>query len=210
MGLFIAALGFGVKYGLAWYTNHGEGIEVPNMVKMSSSDARLLLEEKNLGLVVTDSGYNKLLPANCILAQSPGAGTKVKAGRVVYVTVNSTSSPMVVIPDVIDNSSYREAEAKLLALGFKLLPPKRIVGEKDWVYGIICRGRLLNSGDRVSIDSPLMLQVGSGTYSDDEDIEYTDPAELFGNDGMGGHVDLGDMEEELKNIKVDESGLNDF
>ena len=82
--------------------------------------------------------------------------------------VNSASSPTVVIPDIIDNSSLREAEAKLTAMGFKMLPPKRIEGEKDWVYGIISRGRRVGTGDRVSTDAPLMLIVGMGGLENEE------------------------------------------
>jgi beta-lactam-binding protein with PASTA domain len=174
MVLVIALLGFGVKYGLEIYTHHGEGIKVPQLEGMTMDNARLLVAETGLEIMVTDSGYNKRLPANCVLAQSPGAGMEVKAGHVIYVTVNSPSSPTFAIPDVIDNSSYREAEAKLMALGFKLLPPKRVLGEKDWVYGIISRGRPLNTGDHVSIDVPLTLIIGNGRYGEDEDIDYVD------------------------------------
>ena len=124
--------------------------------------------------MVSDSGYNKKLAANCILAQSPGPGMFVKEGHVVYVTVNSPSSPTFAIPDVVDNSSFREAEAKLMALGFKLLPPQYVSGEKDWVYGILCRGRRVSTGDYVSIETPLTLLVGSGQYDTDEDI-YIEP-----------------------------------
>jgi hypothetical protein len=132
--------------------------------------------ENGLNSMVTDSGFNKRLPANCILAQSPGEGTMVKEGHMIYVTVNSPSSPSFAIPDVIDNSSYREAEAKLTALGFKLLPPKVVMGEKDWVYGILSRGRRVSTGDMVSIDSPLTLMIGSGTYDqEDEELDYVEP-----------------------------------
>lgn len=176
MVIVIILLCLGVKYGLEWYTHHGEGIKVPKVEGMIYRNARLLVEENGLNIMVTDSAYNKRLPANCILAQSPGEGTMVKEGHMIYVTVNSPSSPSFAIPDVIDNSSYREAEAKLTALGFKLLPPKVVTGEKDWVYGIMTRGRRLNTGDMVSIDSPLTLMIGSGTYDkDDEDLEYLEP-----------------------------------
>ena len=100
----------------------------------------------------------------------------VKEGHMIYVTVNSPSSPSFAIPDVIDNSSYREAEAKLTALGFKLLPPKVVMGEKDWVYGILSRGRRVSTGDMVSIDSPLTLMIGSGMYDqEDEELDYVEP-----------------------------------
>ena len=72
MLLVVVALLFGVKYGLEYYTHHDEGIEVPNLVNMYYSKARILLENEELQIVVSDSGYNKRLPADCILAQTPG------------------------------------------------------------------------------------------------------------------------------------------
>ena len=188
MVLVIVGLCLGVKYGLEAYTHHGEGIEVPALVNMRADNARVFLIEKGLELMVADSGYNKRLPADCILAQSPGAGTKVKEGRIIYVTINSPSSPSFPIPDLIDNSSYREAEAKLTAIGFKLLPPKRITGERDWVYGILCRGHHVNTGDHVSIESPLTLIIGNGQYGEDEDIDYTEP-EAFDGDFTDSETD---------------------
>ena len=172
MVLVIVALAFGVKYGLDVYTRHGEGIEVPKVEGMVYQNARALMEERGLYLVVTDSGYNKRLPANSILVQNPGPGMKVKQGHTIYVTVNSPSSPSFAIPDVVDNSSFREAEAKLTAIGFKLTPPQQVEGEKDWVYGILCRGRRVSTGDRISIDSPLTLLVGNGHYGAEEEIDY--------------------------------------
>ena len=175
MVLVVVALAFGVKYGLELYTHHGEGIKVPDLSKMNYEKAYQLLESDGLRIMVSDSGYNKKLPADCILAQTPGPGTEVKQGHVIYVTVNSPSSPSFAIPDLVDNSSYREAEAKLMALGFKLLPPQYVVGEKDWVYGIMSRGRRINTGDMVSIGTPLTLLVGNGHYGEDYDINYTEP-----------------------------------
>ena len=176
MAVVVVLLCVGLKFGLEWYTRHGQGIRVPKIEGMYYSKARLQLENLGLVIQVSDSGYNKRLPADCILAQMPGAGTYVKEGHTIYITVNSPSSPTFAIPDIVDNSSFREAEAKLMAMGFKLLPPKRIVGEKDWVYGILCRGRRVTTGDQVSVESPLTLIIGNGTYDDEvEDISYTEP-----------------------------------
>ena len=176
MVLVIVALCLGVKYGLEWYTHHGEGIKVPKIEGMTFTDARSLILEDGLNILVADSGYNKKLPANCVLAQNPGPGTLVKSGHTIYVTVNSPSSPTFAIPDIVDNSSYREAEAKLTAMGFKLLPPKLVPGEKDWVYGILCRGRRVASGENISIETPLTLMIGNGEYDTDEiDLDYIEP-----------------------------------
>ena len=52
-----------------------------------------------------------------------------------------------------------------------------MTGEKDWVYGIISRGRRVTTGDMINIDSPLTLMIGSGLYSEeDEDLDYVDPS----------------------------------
>ncbi len=174
MAVVIVLLCVGVKYGLDLYTHHGEGIEVPELKGMTYLKARLLLEEEGLNIVVSDSGYVKTMPADCILAQTPGLGTKVKLGHTIYVTVNSPSSPTFAIPDIVDNSSYREAEAKLMAMGFRLTPPQEVVGEKDWVYGIVCRGRRVSNGDRVPIDYPLTLMIGKGNYDEMEGVEFVD------------------------------------
>lgn len=174
MAVVVLLLCLGVGYGLDFYTHHGEGIEVPELKGMRYDKAYMMLQEKGLNIVVSDSGYNKTLPADCILAQTPGHGQKVKQGHTIYVTVNSPSSPTFAIPDIVDNSSIREAEAKLTAMGFRLAPTQYVTGEKDWVYGIQCRGRRVSNGDRVPIDYPLTLMVGSGTYDESSDVDYVD------------------------------------
>ena len=185
MALVVILLVVGVNYGLDWYTHHGESIRVPNIEGMRIDKARETMEECGLEIVVTDSGYNRRLPADCVLTQNPGAGLTVKSGHTIYVTINSSNSPSVAIPDVVDNSSYREAEAKLISLGFKVLPPQYVTGEKDWVYGVSCNGRKVSTGERVSIEQPLTLLVGSGQYSADEELNVVgdDDAMMQSGDG---------------------------
>ena len=174
MAVVIVLLCLGVKYGLEYYTHHGEGIVVPQVKGMTYNKARLMLEEEGLIILVSDSGYNKALAPDVVLAQTPGQGMKVKRGHIVYVTVNSPSSPTFAIPDIVDNSSVREAEAMLMAIGFRLLPAQRVHGERDWVYGIICRGRRVSNGDRIPIEYPLTLLVGNGSIGESDEFEYVE------------------------------------
>ena len=189
MLVVIILLCLGVGFGLDLYTHHGEDITVPNLKGMDIDKAERQINQMGLSIVVSDSGYNKTFPADCILAQTPGRGQKVKEGHVVYVTVNSPLSPTFTIPDIVDNSSLREAEAKLTAMGFRLSPPRRITGEKDWVYGILCRGRRISNGDRVPIDYPLTLMVGSGAYDESDSVDYVDSNNSFNG------TDEGDVDE---------------
>ena len=103
MLIVIVLLALGVKYGLDWYTHHGEGVKIPKIEGMDYAKARSLIEDHGLNIMVSDSGYNKAMAANSILVQNPGAGTMVKLGHTIYVTVNSPSSPSFAIPDIIDN-----------------------------------------------------------------------------------------------------------
>ena len=167
MFLLIVAIAVGVWIALDRYTMHGVEITVPNVKGMRVTDARQTLESKGLTPIVTDSGYNKTLPSGTVLEQTPVNDSQVKPGREIYLTINTTRTPTLPMPDIADNSSLREAEARLKAMGFKLTPPEHIEGERDWVYGVKYRGRNLFKGDRIPIDAELTLQVGSGSFGDD-------------------------------------------
>jgi len=172
MFLVVVALIFGLKWGLQIYTHHGEGIEVPDIYGMDYRKAMALLEENGLHIMASDSTYIKEMPAGAVVVQSPAKGMSVKEGRTVYVTINSLTIPRVRIPDLVDNCSYREAQARLRQLEFRLLPPKLINGEKDWVYGIQMDGRNVRAGDMVARESQLTLVIGNGAYGEDFSDEY--------------------------------------
>lgn len=175
----VVLLIFGVKWWLQIYTHHGEGIEVPDLYGMDYRKAMDLVEEDGLKIMANDSTYIKEMPAGCIVVQSPAKGMLVKEGRTIYVTINSLTIPRVRIPDLIDNCSYREAQARLQQLEFRVLPPRLIDGEKDWVYGILLDGRHVRAGDLVARESQLTLVIGNGAYGDyyygqDEDEMFMD------------------------------------
>lgn len=175
MMLFVVAVCFAVKYGIDVYTHHGEKITVPNVVHKSYADAEHILKSLGLEVQISDTGYVKTLPPDCILEQSVKAGSIVKSGRIVYLVINASSTPTIAIPDVIDNSSYREARAKLTAMGFRVSEPQMVPGEKDWVYGIKVRGRNVTNGQRVSVEDILTLQVGDGMIDAADSVAFADP-----------------------------------
>ena len=119
MPIVVIFILLGVLHWLDVYTHHGESIIIPNVNGLPFKQAELELKKKNLKVVVVDSNYVKGMPAGAILDQKPAGGSKVKKGRSIYLTINTGEMPKVAIPDIIDNSSYRQAEALLRALGFK-------------------------------------------------------------------------------------------
>lgn len=176
MAAIIVLLCLGVKFGLDIYTHHGEAIPIPNLKHKLLGDAEHITDNLGLKIEVTDTGYVKSLPADCILEQSIAPGDFVKSGHIIYVTINSPHSPTITIPDIIDNSSLREAMAKLTAMGFKVGMPHYIPGEKDWVYGITVNGRPVVAGDKISIEQTLIIQVGNGMRSASDSVDYVDPS----------------------------------
>ena len=175
MVLVVVLLCVGVRYGIDLYTHHGEAISIPDVRHKSFADAERILKDAGLPVVVSDTGYVKSLSPDCVLEQTPAPGEKVKSGHVIYVTINSAHSPVITIPDVIDNSSLREAMAKLTAMGFRLGTPQYVPGEEDWVYGILVKGKHVVAGDKVSIDDVLIVQVGSGRRDAGDSVEMVDP-----------------------------------
>ena len=176
MAIVLVLLVVGAKFGIDMYTHHGEAILIPDIRHKSYADAKQILANEGLLIEVTDTGYVRTLPADCILEQSPQPGDKVKSGHVIYVIVNSGNTPTITLPDIIDNSSVREAIAKLTAMGFKVGPPQYIVGEREWVYGATVNGRHVSAGERIPVGAVVVLQVGNGARSaDDSSIDYVEP-----------------------------------
>lgn len=176
MAIVLVLLVVGAKFGIDIYTHHGEAILIPDITHKSYADAKQILANEGLLIEVTDTGYVRTLPADCILEQSPQPGDKVKSGHVIYVIVNSGNTPTITLPDIIDNSSVREAIAKLTAMGFKVGPPQYIVGEREWVYGATVNGRHVSAGERIPVGAVVVLQVGNGSRSaDDSSIDYVEP-----------------------------------
>ena len=160
MPVVVIAIIFGVLHWLDNYTHHGQSIIVPNVKGLPLQQAEAEFNKKNLKTVVIDSNFVKGMPAGAVLEQKPTSGAKVKTGRTVYLTINTAEMPKVAIPDIIDNSSYRQAEARLRALGFKLTAPEIISGEKDWVYAVKYLEKELTNGEKIPRESVLTLIIG--------------------------------------------------
>lgn len=171
----VTLLGLGVKYGIEIYTHHGESIAIPDLRHKKFADAEQILKNLDLQVVVSDTGYVKTLPPGCVLEQSPAAGERVKSGHIIYLTVNASHTPTLTLPDIIDNSSLREAMAKLTAMGFKLAMPQFVPGEKDWVYGVLVGGKSVVTGSKISVEDSLVIQVGNGMRDASDSVNYIDP-----------------------------------
>lgn len=182
MMLAAVLLVVGALVFLQYYTRHGEEITMPDLQGTDAELAVRKLEALGLRGEVADTGYVRSQPGNVVLEQSIRAGEKIKPGRLISLTINSSGSPMVTLPDVADNSSRREAETRLRTLGFKLGAPEYIEGEADWVYAVKVGGRTMSAGARVSVDELVTLVIGNGhaeeEFNGNDSLDYI----FFGNE----------------------------
>ena len=144
------------------YTEHGVAIVVPGVGGVQEEEAIDILSRHHLVGVVDEHTYVKGVPVGEVINQRPAAAAKVKRGRKIYLTVSSGNQPMIVVPDIADNSSLRQAESRLRAAGFMLAPHDTIDGELDWVYAIRYKGRELQGEESVPEGSELTLVIGGG------------------------------------------------
>lgn len=158
---------FAASFLVECYTHHGESVEVPDLRGLSYDEAEDRLNDLGLDIAVNDTGYVKTLPPDVVLDQSEATGKKIKPGRTVYVVINSAHPRAIVLPDVSDNSSLREAEARLRAIGFQLDSCERVHGDLDWVYGVKVNGKIVPTGSRIYVDQKLTLVVGDGNVEDE-------------------------------------------
>lgn len=182
------ALIFGTLRWLDTYTRHNEAVVVPDVKGLGLDEAAEFFKNSNLRYNVIDSVFSKDVRPGAIVELVPMAGSKVKEGRIVFVTVNALTSQMAMIPEVED-LSFRQAYAILRARGFEKIEIEYVPGDfKDLVLAVELRGRALRKGEQVPLSAPLVLKVNSG----DADV----PADSLGLPNDSAPVESLDSEEE--------------
>ena len=145
------------------YTNHGEKVSVPSVIGKTYREAAQTLDNCGFVAIITDSTYKKSAKPGSVLDQTPKSGTLIKSGRIVYLTVNMHGEPLVKLPDLVGNSSFREAQIILKSMGFKLTEPQYVEGaDKDQILKIKQGTHILHAGESISRERALTLFVGAG------------------------------------------------
>ena len=156
------ALIYGTLVWLDKYTRHNEAVVVPDVKGLKIEEAAEFFKNNNLRYNVIDSVFSKDVDPGAIVELVPSAGSKVKEGRIVFITVNALTSQMATIPEVED-LSFRQAYALLKARGFEKVEIEYVPGDfKDLAVSVDLRGRTLAKGEHVPLTAPLVLKVSSG------------------------------------------------
>lgn len=100
-------------------TRHGSHRSVPDFSGVQLADAEHAAKRRGLQIIVNDSLFVPAYEGGIILDQLPKSGAKVKAGRKVYVTINSLRQKMVKVPYVAGRS-LRQAKNMLEVAGLEI------------------------------------------------------------------------------------------
>lgn len=108
-GIFVATLGLIVvdQIIMPRFVRQGIQVTVPDLIGLSSTQARARLASYGLNLTEQDPRWDPKVPAGHIVFQNPGSGSKVKPNRTVYV-VPSLGKRLYAVPDV-RNRTLRQA-----------------------------------------------------------------------------------------------------
>lgn len=162
MAVVTIVLIFATLKWLEHYTHHNQAVIVPDVKGMSVDEAALFLKNNGLQYNIIDSVFSKDVSPGTVVEVTPKAGSKVKEGRILFVTINATSAQTAAIPEVAD-LSFRQAYALLKSRGFSFIETEYVPGTyKDLAISVQTNGRTLQVNEKVSLTAPLVLKVSSG------------------------------------------------
>lgn len=101
------------------YTRHGVSVTVPDVTRMSFEEAEAVLAAADLRVERREQRYNANFPRDVVIEQLPAQNATVKPGRRIFLTVNSGTVPMVVVPNVSD-LSLRDAQLRVRSVGLQV------------------------------------------------------------------------------------------
>lgn len=137
-------------------TRHGSHRTVPDFSGVQLADAEQAAARRGLEIIVNDSLFVPAYDGGLVLDQLPKGGAKVKAGRKVYVTINSMSQKMVKIPYVAGRS-LRQAKNMLEVAGLGI---ERLEYVEDIATNYVLEA--FYDGVQLLPESTMEAEMGSG------------------------------------------------
>ncbi len=143
------------------YARQGEEYELPEVVGRNIAE---LKADNPIGLdiVVMDSIFRPGVEGGQILTQDPKAGTMVKKGRKLYITMTAYNAEESVMPELA-GLTVRQAIAELNACGLTVGKLKFVEDPyKNNVIDQSCKGKTVYAGQQIERGSVIDLVVGLG------------------------------------------------
>lgn len=158
--VFVLCLVLVIDIALKIYTHHGDAVSVPDLTNMPVENAVSKASGAGLCAVVTDSVYVMRMNRGQVFSQNPKAGSRVKSGRKISLTINANQPRKVSIPLLV-GYSMRQAKAELLSRGLMV---GKLIYVRDMatnnVLGQQYRGRDIEPGTSIDMGAAIDLVVG--------------------------------------------------
>ncbi len=157
--LFVALILVAV-FTLKAVTHHNEELVVPDMTNMTVQKAQIMAANAGMKVQVADSVYVRRMARGAVYKHDPKAGSRVKKGRRILLTINAVTPKSVTMPDLV-GYSMRQAKAELLSRGLYL---GRLIYVSDMatnnVLSQIWRNSEIEPGTMVESETEIDLVVG--------------------------------------------------
>ncbi len=164
VSIIVCALIFwGVNTWLDSYTRHGDNVKVPVLSRLSYHEAMQKLERQQLtGEILDTAEFHSEFPRGSIIDQYPVAGSMVKEGRAIRLTINPDKPRKIEMPQLIEKTKRRaiyDLESKGFVVGELTYVP--YIG-KDVVVDIKVNGRSVKEKDKFEKGTVVQLVLGQG------------------------------------------------
>lgn len=149
------------------FTEHGRTRQVPDVQRMTISEAKSAIEACGFKCEISDSVYNESYKPGTVIDQEPKALSQVKSKRTIYIVVNPLCPRTSTMPSVKE-MSVRQGRSVLEGLGFRNIDVQEIPSEYDGlILSVSVDGREVEPGTKVMLTSKIILSVGSGVAAQD-------------------------------------------
>ena len=138
---------------LSLVTQHNREIAVPDFTNMTWEEARRAASDAGVRIILADSVYVRRLRPGVVYLQTPNAGDRVKRGRRIRLTTNTTVPKEIAMPSLV-GFSMRQAKAELTRNGLVL---GRLIYTRDIATNSVLRQQ------RGGVDIKAGTPVASGT-----------------------------------------------
>ena len=150
----------GARILLSVITRHNRTVTVPDFTNMDLRTASAAASEADVKVKVIDSVFLRRLDAGVVYRQSPKAGSRVKKGRSIFITINSVVPRKTLMPNLV-GYSLMEAKAEISNHGLLLgrlnyVPDLATNNVLDQKY----RGRSVPAGSQIISGSEIDLTLG--------------------------------------------------
>ncbi len=149
---------------LSGYTRHGQSLTLPNLKGLKIEDAESTLRQKHLRYIITDTVFFENMPKLAVVEQNPVPNSKVKEGRIIYLSINSDAVAMVEMPNLMNGSTLRYAETVLNGLGLKVgvVTYKPDIAQNA-ILDQLWRGQSIQPNTKIPKGASIDLVVGDGS-----------------------------------------------